>query len=274
MTFSIDTSLLDVADDIQLTFSKPITWLHVSIGLVFSYAYISSVLEGGPLSLSLGYMPSICMFVMSIYHFLMLYVVKRRNDWVEGVIFFLTPFVHGAVWLLLIFSDVRQPANGDSVELASAAPVSSSGLPFPSPMLIVTLWYLTMLIQRNLYGIVVWERKIRHTYVSMWIYRIYVMTAPWVLVLAWRTLPGAILSGLRYLSSHFPYGILAAYSGLDDDHSLMNRMLMVSMVAGVIHVLWCSFISFTYRATIWKEYLREGIVVWQIGGRMVVSKTR
>ncbi|KAJ1955540.1 hypothetical protein EC988_001824 [Linderina pennispora] len=238
--------------DTQITYSWWLYAVHLAALLLLVFAYLAS-LSSAPLVYSLGTLPSICLLLVVSYHVCFFLALNYKPTWFERTVIFHSPFAWAAAWLLVLCND------------------SALAVPPTSLLAIhVFIWY----VRRTAIGIVVFERKIRASSVLHWSHRAYSLVAPILIAWAWKWYP--CLSVSWDLSGYSPTRDLLDQRVVRQwaaEREIPTVQLLAAMaMAGGLHVVWYSFISYAYHMVVWKDYLREGLAVWVVSDGAMCTK--
>ncbi|KAJ1655454.1 hypothetical protein IWQ61_004806 [Dispira simplex] len=136
------------------------------------------------------------------------------------------------------------------------------------------LWWLLWVLRRNLHGIVIFQQSTQCSYLVCWIYRLYCLFCPCLVIVLWQWYPVLLATwNVRsYNTEDSLTTVMTHKIHLTPSGPNVVYMALVGMAAGISHITWYSFLSFSYHSVYWKTYLREGIVVWLCGPQTVASK--
>ncbi|KAJ2846396.1 Leucyl-tRNA synthetase, mitochondrial, partial [Coemansia erecta] len=198
--------------------------------------------------------------------------------WFELAVVFHSPFAWASIWLLIMQGDrhetdmldtharaqkeyQKQQNNNQEPWLITA--LDRRVGPLALLLMHVFIWYT----RRTVIGVAVFERKTRASLAAYWMHRMYSVLAALIIVLVWKWYPlvsaGFDLYGYS-TARQMVAGKLVREWAAERPMIPWLRLLTTMLVSGGIHVVWYSFISYAYHMIVWKQYLRDGLVVWVV----------
>ncbi|KAJ1988851.1 hypothetical protein H4R33_002284 [Dimargaris cristalligena] len=137
------------------------------------------------------------------------------------------------------------------------------------------LWWVLWVIRRNSFGVVMFQKaSATPTRVKRMAYRLYCLICPCLVVLLWKWYPALLATwdNPRLDANEPIVALLLQKIHLSRPDYSCLFMAIVGVLAGMSHIMWYSFLSFSYCAVYWKSYLREGVAVWLSGPQAVAGK--
>ncbi|KAJ1969221.1 hypothetical protein IWQ62_000766 [Dispira parvispora] len=293
--------------NVKVTYTRCQLLVHLVVILVSALQY-ALCLERQPLWYSFGTLPSFCSGFVLLHHTLVLVTCLWIPRLVQFVTIFGTPFAYGCLWINTWFglpslklayphsppAKLPEWADTSIASTLSLSPRSAGWTTTQWPSQTTAddftsgtirewalnqwvpfaLWWLLWVLRRNMHGIVIFQRSTQCSYLVCWIYRLYCLLCPSLVIVLWQWYPVLLATwNVRsYNTQDSLTTVMAHKIHLTPSGPNVVYMALVGVVAGISHITWYSFLSFSYHSVYWKTYLREGIVVWICGPQTVASK--
>ncbi|KAJ2520618.1 hypothetical protein H4217_001923 [Coemansia sp. RSA 1939] len=268
-------------ESVKITYSRWLFYTHLSIIVAVCARYVASVTTG-PAVHTLGTLSSLCLILVASYHIVFFVSLNYRPVWFEPTVVFHSPFAWAAIWLLVFHGEDRRMADAadDGADMVAVHPLRRFVDRRVGPVVLLAMHVFVWYMRRTVIGVTVFERKSRASLLSYRCYRVYTALAAPLIVIAWKLYPYAAVGwwhASSSSSSSFSRGRIDT-GGLFHDMPVDRvaigraRLLVTMAVSGATHVLWYSFISYAYQVVVWKDYMREGVVIWVVGDVTVCTK--